>query len=178
MKRRPTPREVPERYPYMVIELPDRGDHHMQIPSLLTVAKLVKRLEKAHVAVLAGMSGNMSAVAVMTMIKASGPEMAGTLGALVGLAWFNQTHDLEAKQVSDLLAFGETVYEELHSEGYTLSELSLLALTTVRAIWDHSQLSDEVQARAGIFFPMLGQMRSPDSTSVSITSAIPSDSET
>lgn len=176
MIERPTPREVPDRYPYMVVEM-ERGPHHMRIPSLMAVSKLVKGLKKAHVAVLASMQhGGVSNTAMLSILKESGPELAAALGALVGMGWYHETYDLETQKSPDVLAFGEAVYEELHGEGYTLSDIGILALTVIRAIWDHSQLTSEVQARAGFIFPMLGAIRSQGSTSGSTTSEAPSDS--
>jgi len=144
---------------------------------MMAVTKLIKGMDRAHLAILMGIAGNTSTGAVLSVLKDSGPEVIAALAALIGLAWYHEDQDLETVRSPDLLAYGEQVYEELHDEGYTLSEISALALVLVRAIWEHSQLSAEVQDRAGFFFPMLGMMRSPASTSGSTTSDPPSDSE-
>jgi hypothetical protein len=179
MIKRPTQLDVPERYPYMLVTLPDKGEHHLQIPSLLAVAKLVKVLKRSHLAVFAGMSGGVSSAGILNLIKESGPEMAGALGALLGLSWRHEAFELEAARGSDdeLLAYGEAVYEELHAAGYTLSDLAGLSLTVARAVWEQAQLSDEVQVQAAFIFPMLGKIRSPASTSGSTTLATPLASE-
>ena len=176
MKTRPTRLQTPTRYPYMVATLPERGDVHLQIPSLLIVAKLVKGLQRSHLTLVAGMAGQLTPNAMLGLLKESGPELAAVLGALVGLAWRDEELELEAVRGPDLIVYGEDVFEELHRAGYTLSELALLALTVIQAIWEHSQLSAEVQTRAGFIFPTLVRSSSPVSTSGSTTSAIPSDS--
>ena len=176
MKARPTRLETPTRYPYMVATLPERGDVHLQIPSLLSVARLVKGLQRSHLTLVAGMAGQLTPTAMLALLKESGPELAAVLGALVGLAWRHEELELETTRGADLIVYGEDVFEELHGAGYTLSELAGIALTVIQAIWEHSQLSAEVQARAGFIFPAMVRSSSPVSTSGSTISETPSGS--
>lgn len=180
----PTPRETPDRYPYIVVELAERGDHHLRIPSMPKVARLVKQMKQTHILLLVAMAqakttNDSKAASMMTAIKEGGPELTSAAGALIGIAWFHRQRVMvtEApKRNGDWLEYGEAIYEELHEEGYTLSEIGSLALTIMRAMWEHSQLTDEVQARAGFIYPILGAMSSSVSTSESTTSETPTDS--
>lgn len=176
MFKRPTPLVIPDRYPYMVCELPDREPHHMRIPSHLAVAKMLKAMDKSHVAALVAMTGNVKPSHMLSIFKETGPEIGAAMGALIGKAWNHSDWELETKPAPDLMAYGEAVWEELHTDGYPLETMVLLALTVIRAIWDQSQFSDEVSKRAAFFYPLTGRGNLSGLTSGSITSGTPGDS--
>lgn len=176
MIKRPTPLDIPDRYPYMVVELPDRESHHMRIPSHLTVAKMIKSLDQVHIAALMAMKGGVSAASAVHLVKETGPELAAVMGALIGQAWNHRDWQLQTEPAPDLMAYGEAVWEELHNDGYHLETLLLLSLTVVRAIWDQSQFSAEVSKRAAFFYPLMGNPNLSGSISGSSTSETPLDS--
>ncbi len=170
MRDRATPRDIPSRAPYVVVELPGREPHDLRIPSLMAVSKIVQRLDSLHIAAIMGLRGDADNThAVIGIMREVGPELAALLGALIGHSWCHRTLDLETESHSDPLVYGEAVYEELHSAGYSFEHLLLLGLTIVRALWDQSQLSAEVSKRAAFFSPLLARSNSSDSISGSIT---------
>jgi len=176
MTERPTPIQIRDGYPFMVIALDDQGDHHMQIPSALSVSKIVKAMDDAHLAGLVAMRADLDPAQVMTLLKDTGPQLIAGLGALIGTAWRHESLALEATDTGDLVAYGEAVYEEMHGHGYRLEAFLILGMTIIRAIWEHAQFTDEVSRRASFFFPMLARNHSPESTQGSSTLEIPGDS--
>lgn len=178
MRDRPTPLVLRDGYPFMVVDLGDAGGkHHLQIPSALTVAKLIKSLDQVHVAALLAMNTDgLDQARMLTMLREAGPELVAGFGALVGKAWADPDHELESEDQGDLIAYGEAVVEELHREGWRLDRLVLVSLTVIRAIYDQNQFSQEVKDRAAFFFRPRGRTSWPGSTSGSSTSETPGDS--
>ena len=172
MQKRPKPLTIPDRYPFLLVELPDREAHNMRIPSPLAIAKLFQRIDKIHTAALVAVKGGVEPT---TLLKEIGPEALSIMGALIGKGWHHADWHLNATDgdQADLMAFGERVYEELHDDGYTLEQILCLGLTVMRASWDHTRLTDEVTQRAAFFFPAMAQTTSSGSTVASNTSATP-----
>lgn len=177
MKDRANPLEIPQRAPFVVVELPDREDHDLMIPSLMAVSKIVKQLDGLHVAALMSIKADtVDPGSMISLFRETGPELAALLGALIGKAWHHKTKALETPAHAEPLIYGEQCYEELHAAGYSFEELILLGLTIVRALWDQSQFSTEVGRAAAFFSPLLARTSSPGWTSGSATSEIPGDS--
>jgi len=170
MDIRPTPLELPDRRPFVVVGIPDMEDHHLKIPSIMTVSKVVKSLERIHIAALMSLQGKVDQAGMLGLIKEAGPELCAVLGALIGLSWSHRDKYLSTPaNAADPLAYGEAVFEELHGEGYPLESLVMLGLTVIRAVYDQSEISAEVSEKASFFFPMLVRKTSNASTSESVT---------
>lgn len=180
MIERPTPREIPDRHPYVRLELAGEDPTFLKIPSALAVAKIVKDLDRLHMAALASMQSAQGGnpINMVAMLKEAGPEIGSVLGALIGKAWADPTHDLvtDAADHPSAMAYGEAVFEELHDDGWTLDHILGVGLTVIRAVWESSQLTDEVSKRAGFFFPLMASTPSPESTSGAPTSGTRGDS--
>jgi len=176
VQERPAPLTTPERRPYIVIGLPEpHGDHVMKVPSLMAVSRLVKSLDKLHVAALMAMQRTLDKAQMLHLMKEAGPEMASVLGALIGMSWSHHTLALDTGQSSELIEYGGLVFEELHDEGYPFELVVMLGMTLIEAVRDQSEISAEVSSRASFFLPLLGLPTSVDSTSASPTSETPMD---
>ena len=178
MTPRPTPIAIRDGYPWMTVELEGHGVHQMCIPSGLAVAQLLQALDQAHLLALAsvGAPDDVTPSQLLVLLKDAGPELLSGLGALIGLAWSHQVHELETPSCrpgESLIDYGALVYEELHAAGYRLEAFVMLGITIIRAIWDQSQFTQEVGLRAAFFSHLGATVNSHGSTLGSSTSGTP-----
>ena len=152
MRKRPQPLKVPDRYPFFVVDMTEeRGEKvHMRIPSHPFMAELRPLMQE-----MAGIEH---------------PNSLAVIGMLIGEAWRDQVWELEALHKGlEGLALGRAVYEELHDDGYTFSQILALYFTIMSAVTDHIQLSEEAAERASFFSQKMAALSSSGSTSESNT---------
>tara|TARA_Y100000034_G_C6775839_1_gene346423 strand:+ start:212 stop:694 length:483 start_codon:yes stop_codon:yes gene_type:complete len=153
MKRRDETRPRHPDAPYAEIELPGghNGRHLFRIPSPLAARHLIEVMREGD--------------------EITGNDMIRIHGALVGMAWWNDSHDLESVKVDDVLAYGEAVFEELYAVGYRVEHLSLFATIILNEINKQLSISAEVTERLGFLRPKPEPSDSITSGSDSSTSA-------
>jgi hypothetical protein len=150
MRTRQIPREVPDRAPYIKIEI-GRGVHQMKAPSLHSMATLLGAASGL-ATVLAAIEGGVSDVrGAVDVLARGGPDLLSALGALIGLGWAHEVLDLETENAGNVLEYGAAVYEELHSAGYSLDDIAGLGLGLLAAVWDQTKISEETRNRAAFF---------------------------
>ena len=111
MKKRATPRKIPEAAHYVNIELEDHGIHHFRVPSQAVAMEQTAKGKDA--------------------IEEKDParKRARVLylsGAYVGDLWFHETMDLESVNKGNEEGYGRDVHEELHEAGYSSMEITQL----------------------------------------------------
>ena len=82
--------------------------------------------------------------------------------AIVGRAWFDPTHDLEAVENGDMVAFGQQIADELYEEGYPLAVVAALGAAILERIKAGLVGGEEVDALVGFSAPP--RSGSPDGT--------------
>lgn len=166
MIKRDTPRDTDR--PNMVsVDLPN-GMHHFRLPSMLTVAKILKSAGAKNTVGLLALGALIKAgnpQAAIQTLKESGAEGLSMMGALIGVSWYHAHKDLEAVRGENLLAYGEAVYEELHGEGYDPVKIMLLTGFLTTAIAETIEFDKEVADRLGFTVPEKEPETSSPSTS-------------
>ena len=152
MKKRETPRRV-DRPNVIHVQLPE-GDHYFRIPSMLTVAKLLKGAGSRHLAALLSMGKLIQGGDTggsLAMLQASGAEGLALMGALIGHSWYHETLNLEVRRADygDEISYGEAVYEALHDEGYDTVKLMLLAGYLAKHVQESVTFDAEVAEKLG-----------------------------
>jgi len=116
MKPRQTPLDIPNRAPYVRIEVGNHGEHVFRMPWFAQAARLQKLVsdeERDAYANAKTLTETTDAVAVI----------ASKVCAVIGMLWHHPTLALEAENSGDLDAYGAAVAEELHEAGYGIIEL-------------------------------------------------------
>jgi hypothetical protein len=152
MKKRETKRERhPDAY-YAECQLPEgfNGAHHLRVPSPLQAQGLFAAIAKG---------GNTE-------------DGMRAWGAAIGLAWHHEWYDLESVRGSDLLEFGEAVFEELHAVGYRMEWLILLADVITVEVQKGIEVSKEVSERLRFFTVPEVKSELLNSTSAELTMEI------
>lgn len=174
MRARATPRLIPERSTTLVVDLPGLGDHHFVVPSALRLATLARAVPIERVTAALGLleASGLDPEELYRHAQSAGVELLQAAGALIGWAWHHETLDLEADPKLLLpLAYGEAVFEELHSAGYALPLVALMAMRLGSRAIEQSTISREAAERLGFFPAPKGANHSSSSKSTSPSSA-------
>jgi len=150
MIERETVRKCPDRKPYIKVEL-ESGTHVLKTPSLVAMADLLAASDDLPALLISTAGGVDNVNDALGLLSQGGPRALRAVGALVGMAWHHPTLDLESEQGASPLEWGGAVYDELHAEGYSFSDIVCLALVVLSEVWAQSQISAEVATRANFF---------------------------
>lgn len=174
---RPSPKLVPNISTYLCVDLGARGEHHFRVPSVLTGARLLKAVDTEALGGLMAMAATDlrgQPMALLGVLRTSGPETIALAGFLLGVAWYHEQLALDTTiDEAAPLVTGEAVIEELHEAGYSLGELVVMAVAVANAWAERNTVSAEVAARTSFFGHPTDSMSSSSSTSGSGSSAIP-----
>ena len=132
MKLRRTPRTVPQKSHYLTLEIEGIGNTSWRIPSLVKAARVLNMLQKSGILDAAAEAENGSEI--LANLGDNLSSFLAAQGALLGICWFDCKEDLETpppKQKTDLMEYGEEVYEEMHEAGWQLGQVTevFVALT-------------------------------------------------
>ena len=177
MRKRETPRLIPERANVLLVSIGDR-ELHFRVPSPLKSSELMAALDTEQIMTLASIAGDiegMDAAAVFDMVRTSGPGLLKVVGCIVGMAWFAVDSDLDATQKAypDLLEYGAAVYDELDLEGFDMTMIFLLTIKLGQEMAAGATVDKEASERLG--FSKLPRVNgtSSSSTSASTSSGTP-----
>lgn len=119
MKPRKNPRQIPDKPHYLEIDIEGRPTN-WRVPSSPKTSRIIAFLQS---------SGVMDAAAraetgddIVKNLGSDLPALFSCQGAMLGFCWFDTDQDLETPEPrprADLFAYGESVFEELHEEGWT-----------------------------------------------------------
>ena len=154
MKNRETPLPHKDSPVFIRVELPDREDHVFKTPSMLVGMKLFQVLDQSALMAFAAATQQAGPGTMFALMRQAGPEVIQALGYLLGVSWHHPHKELETKESDypDALAYGEAVFEELHSEDYDLNQIVMMALAIVKNWIDRNTVAEEAVQKLG-FFP-------------------------
>ncbi len=126
MKKINPPRRIPEGSPvYFTTEIPGKGEHCWRMPRTSVGVRLIRHFYSSGVFSLSQNDSN----GLNDLSAEIGEEISG---GVIGICWRHRTKELETKRRDfprgdeGLMDFGEQVMQELHDEGYTLDDLTLM----------------------------------------------------
>jgi hypothetical protein len=134
MRKRNTPREVRDGFPYFVVDLADDNSRRitMRQPRASQMAVAVATIGQARES---GVAERLAQADVTGRLEIAG-ELRALMAALVGLCWADLDHDLEAApptKADGLPAYGMAVLDELTEHG--------LGPTDVATLWGRSMIA-------------------------------------
>ena len=158
MKKRETPREVPDAAHYLRVEVDTNGTHVFRIPSM---AKARVEVTKARGA----LREDEEAVKQASMLLLS--------GAFIGECWFHPEWDLETvRGRMSIEDYGCAIHEELHEAGYSSAEIARLVSEVSVALSAKAMARDDIDSAKAFF------ARTVEAGTGSATSSPPASAET
>lgn len=145
MKDRATPRNIPDTPLYWKVDVPSQGAVTFRTPFPLTTAKILKEMETL------GLSSFREEVGTIDLEKMDQAiELWLLSGAAVGIAWHDETRDLESDRAKykDIKEYGEAVLEELHEAGWEMTDFRVLFPAVFKALTLSMLSVSEVRARS------------------------------
>jgi len=139
MKSRTVKRKWRDKPNYFAIELGDKGVHWFRMPLPIHSARLIERLREAGIADVDG-TPSLAQTEALWMIA----------GASVGLCWYHESKDLEARYSDfrdDLDRYGEEVLLELRDDDYEDEDLAPLVPDLIGRIMRKVLGVEEVEER-------------------------------
>lgn len=142
MQTRETPTECPST---AITFATSRGEIQLRKPSGARGARVVEQLGPQGIAFLEGARTTDTLAGLVGLVSAVGADFVATLGALVGLGWCDPTHELETpyKRSTDLLEYGEAVWNELDAAGFTERDVYGMALVLLSRVYQAIDIDRE-----------------------------------
>jgi len=153
MKKLETPREIPDSPLYWSIEVPERGTFGFRTPFPIHAARILQALtDKGLLTFKEGMTldtGKFDDAVDLWML----------CGAAIGISWHDTNYNLETarKEFPTLQEYGEAVLEELHEEGWEMSDFRVLFPKVVQKMMASILTKQEVTERADFFDQTQGE---------------------
>lgn len=174
MKQRTTPRIIPDRSIYFTVETTEQGVLHFRSPSPTAGLKAFRSLREGDGVLVLSLAGKALAPDVMLRLLAKvGPDLISMFGYFIGICWYAEHLDLETPKRNDVLAYGESVVEELHEADWGMPDMITTAALIVTHWMDQQNLGKAAVDQAANFPPSSVVPSTSSSTSESTTSETP-----
>jgi len=177
MHERTTPRKIPDSGNVFRITLDGQPERVFRVPAPTKLEPILSAMTSPEMRDLAATARENVANAA-GKLQGSMSAMCGLIGAVVGVSWFDEHHDLDTPawdgQADSLKSYGEAVFEELWDEGLTFVEIFLYWVDCYAKIGGTFRTQKILMERAGFFGKVEEPPTTSSSTSASDTTATPS----
>jgi hypothetical protein len=145
---------------------------HLRTPSLPLLSKVGQALSKEQLRsvllVSAAVSGGNGLLDALAAARSGMGDALGLVGAVVGVAWADPVLELETTQPAEwtpetLAAFGASVFEELHEQGWKLGQIVACSLAVAEQVSELATFEAEVQERVRFFLRSKAGASAPSS---------------
>lgn len=144
---RKIPRQTPNKPHYIAIEAEGLGITNWRIPSIAKSSQILSMLQTT--GVMEAAEGAIDTNNLLADLGDRLPALFACQGALIGLCWHHTKYDLETsrKHHSELLEYGDAVFEELYEQEWPLKAVQEIWAVLVQRMVESFISDKEVEEK-------------------------------